>query len=192
MTPTAAQPTRLPTPLPPRAHHAFWPKRVPRQLVVPETSLWFNLEVAARRWPNRPAYVFFGRELSYRQLFDQAEALAAWLRSAGVERGDRVAVFMQNLPQYVVTFYAAWRADAVVVPVNPMNKADEFGHYITDPDTKIVVTSADLAPIVEQANAALPAEQRLRGLLVTQVGEYLPAGFPASVPVEERPAEAVL
>ena len=188
MTSSTAQPSPLPT----RAHHAFWPKRVPRQLVVPETSLWFNLEVAARRWPNRPAYVFFGRELTYRQLLDQAEALAAWLRSVGVERGDRVAVFMQNLPQYVVAMYATWRADAVVVPVNPMNKADEFGHYITDPDTKIVVTSADLAPIVEQANAALPAEQRLRGLLVTQVGEYLPAGFPASVPVEERPAEPVL
>ena len=73
MTSPTAQPTRLPTPLPTRAHHAFWPKRVPRQLVVPETSLWFNLEVAARRWPNRPAYVFFGRELTYRQLFDQAD-----------------------------------------------------------------------------------------------------------------------
>jgi fatty-acyl-CoA synthase len=49
-------------------HAAIWPKRLPRSLVIPETSLWFNLEVAAKRYPNRAAYVFFGRELSIARL----------------------------------------------------------------------------------------------------------------------------
>ncbi len=54
----------------------------------------------------------------------------------GVGKGDRVALYMQNCPQFVVALYAILRADAVVVPVNPMNRADEFSHYITDPQTE--------------------------------------------------------
>ncbi len=166
-----------------RPHAAAWPARLPRELVVPETTLWFNLEVTARRYPHKAAYVFFGRELSYRELHRQAEALAGWLQAQGVQRGDRVALFMQNCPQFVVAFYAVQRADAVVVPVNPMNRAEEFGHYITDPETKVVVTTADLAAIVAQADAALPASQRLKRVLVTRFADAMPEG-------ELSPAEA--
>jgi fatty-acyl-CoA synthase len=120
-------------PLPNRPHHAHWPRRLPRELAVPQTSLWFNLEVSRQRWPDRPAYILFGRELTYRQLFDQAEALAGWLRSRGLQRGDRVIVFMQNCPQFLLGYHAVLRANAVVVPVNPMNKADELDHYIQTP-----------------------------------------------------------
>ncbi len=56
---------------------------------------------------------------------------------------------MQNCPQFPVALYAVLRADAVVVPVNPMNRAEEFKHYISDPDTKVVICSADLAAIVD-------------------------------------------
>ena len=60
---------------------AFWPARLPRELVLPATSLWFNLEVSARRYPDKAAYVFFGRTLSYSQLLQQAEALSSsWTR----------------------------------------------------------------------------------------------------------------
>ena len=61
-----------------------WPARLPRDLVIPETTLWFNLEVSARRYPDKAAYVFFGRELSFRELHRQAEALAGWLQAQGV------------------------------------------------------------------------------------------------------------
>ena len=159
-----------------RPHHAIWPRRLPRELVVPETSLWFNLEVAAARYPSRPAYLFFGRPLSFSELHAQALAIAGWLQSVGVNKGDRVALFMQNCPQYVAAFYAVMRADAVVVPVNPMNRAEEFKHYITDPQTKLVVCSADLAGIVANANRELPAAQRLARVLVTRFADAMPAG----------------
>ena len=94
---------------------------------MPETTLWFNLEVNAQRYPNKTAYRFFGRELSYGELHRQAQALAGWLQARGVQRGDRVLIYLQSCPQFVVAFYAAQRADAVAVPVNPMNRADEFG-----------------------------------------------------------------
>ena len=112
-------------------HLAHWPARLPRELAIPQTTLGYNLEVSARRWPDKPACVFLGRAMSFGELHRQAEALAGWLQAQGVRKGDRVLVFLQNCPQYLVAAYAIFRADAVVVPVNPMNKADEFGHTTT-------------------------------------------------------------
>ncbi len=169
-------PSETSTALPPRPHHRIWPRRLPRAVVAPETSLWFNLEVSARRYPDKPAYLFFGRSLTYRELHAQAEAIAGWLRSRGVKKGDRVSLFMQNCPQYVAALYGILRADAVVVPVNPMNRAEEFGHYIADPGARVVVCSADLAGIVAQADAALPEAQRLADVLVTRYADALPDG----------------
>ena len=109
-----------------RPHHKIWPKRLPRELVVPQTSLWFNLEVAAARYPDKTAFLFFGKALTYAELKAQAEALAGWLQAQGVGSGDRVALYLQNCPQFVVALYAIFRANAVAVPVNPMNRADEL------------------------------------------------------------------
>ncbi|OYT87718.1 MAG: long-chain fatty acid--CoA ligase [Burkholderiales bacterium PBB6] len=170
-----------------RPHLKHWPRRIPRELAVPETTLWFNLATSASRWPHKAAYVFFGRPLSFLELHDQAEALAGWLQAQGVGRGDRVALFMQNCPQYVIAFYAVMRCDAVVVPVNPMNRAEEFGHYITDPDTKVVICGADGAAIVAQANSAVPAAQQLKAVLVTRYADALPD----TIADELRPAPAI-
>ena len=162
------------TPATDRAHHKIWPKRLPRELAVPETTLWFNLEVAATRFPNKPAYLFFGEPLTFAELKTQAEAVAGWLQSVGVRSGERVAIFMQNCPQYAAAFYGILRANAVVVPVNPMNRAEEFKHYITDPQTRVVVCSADLAAIVANANEALPQTQRVAHMLVTRYTDAMP------------------
>ena len=171
-----------------RPHDTVWPKRLPRQLVLPETSLWVNLEVSARRFPDKPAYLFIGQPLSFSTLQAQAEALAGWLQAHGVAKGDRVAVFMQNCPQFVVAVHAVLRADAVVVPVNPMNKADEFGHYITDPNTQIVLTTADLVGVVAEANGRLPAAQQLRNIVATRFTDAMPPLLDAA----ETPQPAIL
>ncbi len=165
----------------------LWPRRLPRTLAVPETTLWFNLEVSARRFPNKAAYVFFGRELTFGDLLRQAEALAGWLQAQGVQRGDRVALFMQNCPQFVIAFYAVQRADAVVVPVNPMNRAEEFTHYITDPQARVAITTADLAGTVEQANQLLAPAQRLQQVLVTRFSD----ARPETVDPAEAPSDAI-
>ena len=166
----------------------FWPARLPRALVLPETTLWFNLEVSARRYPHKPATIFFGQPLSFSELLRQAQALAGWLQLQGVCKGDRVLLFMQNCPQFVVAFYAVQRADAVVVPVNPMNRADEFGHYITDPQAKVAITTADLAAVVAQANERLPPAQRLQQVVATRLTDAMPSTLDA----HEQPTAAVL
>jgi fatty-acyl-CoA synthase len=172
--------------VPDRPHHKIWPKRLPRQLTIPATTLWFNLEVTATRFPDKAAYLFFGQPLSFGELQRQAEALAGWLQSVGVKAGDRVAIFMQNCPQYAAAYYGILRANAVVVPVNPMNRAEEFKHFITDPQTKVVICSADLAAIVASANAEVPQAQRLAQVLVTRYCDAMPSG--ALAPTDAPPA----
>ena len=150
------------------AHHAFWPKRLPHQLTAPQTSLWMNLQISALRFPSKEALVFMGQTWTYAQFMHQAESIASALRKMGVQKGDRVVLDMQNCPQLVITHFAILRLDAVVVPVNPMNRMEELKHYILDPDTKVAVTTADLAPELAAASNALESGQRLQHLLVTQ------------------------
>jgi len=157
-----------------RPHFASWPRRLPRTVTAPETSLWHNLEVAATRYPAKAATLFFGRAKTFAALRAEAQALAGWLQAQGVKRGDRVALFMQNCPQYLVAYHAILRADAVVVPVNAMNKVEEFGHYIVDPGTRVVICGAELAGIVAGANAALPPSQRVARVLAARYADELP------------------
>jgi fatty-acyl-CoA synthase len=131
------------------------------------TSLWDNLAISARRFPDKTALSFLGRDTYYRELVQQVEVLAAHLAGLGVKRGDRVVLDMQNCPQLVVAHFAILRANAVVVPVNPMNRAHELTHYITDPDARVAIVTSDLAADMAQASDALPAGQGLSHLIVT-------------------------
>ena len=159
-----------------RPHYRFWPKRLPRAITVPATSLWDNLEVNARRYPDKAALVFFGRVVTYRELLQKSERLAACLRGLGVEKGDRVVLNMQNCPQLVIAHFAILRANAVVVPVNPMNRAEELKHFITDPDARVAITTSDLAAELARASDALEPAQRLQHLLVSHFTDAFDPG----------------
>jgi len=163
-----------------RPHHRFWPKRLPHRITPPATSLWDNLAVSARRYPDKPALVFFDQVTTYQELLEQAERLAAHLHAQGVQAGDRVILLMQNAPQWVVAHFAILRANAVVVPVNPMNRAAELGHYITDPDVKVAICAADLAGELLKANGELPAAQQLLHLVVAHYHDAI--GPQADIP----------
>jgi fatty-acyl-CoA synthase len=166
-----------------RAHHSVWPKRLPHAILAPATSLWDNLETSARRYPDKAALVFFGQVLTYAEVLQKAERLAACLCGLGVQKGDRVVLNMQNCPQLVIAHFAILRANAVVVPVNPMNRAEELKHYITDPDARVAITTSDLASELARASDALPTDQRLSHLLVTHFTD----AFDATVAGENAP-----
>lgn len=168
------------------AHYAYWPRRLPHAITPPQTSLWTNLAISAQRYPDKPALVFLGRVMPYAELARQAERLAGFLHSLGVEPGDRVILDMQNSPQLVVAHFAILRANAVVVPVNPMNRAEELKHYITDPDVKVALTTGDLAAELARASNALPAPKRLLHLIVTQFTD----AFDPDEAGEDAPPEA--
>lgn len=165
-------------------HHAVWPKRLPYALTAPQTSLWLNLQVSAMRYPEKLALVFMGQTWTYAQLLKAAEQIASALRQMGVQKGDRVVLDMQNCPQLVMAHFAILRLDAVVVPVNPMNRMEELKHYILDPDAKVAVTTADLAHELAAASNALASHEGLKHLLVTQFTDVFDA---QSVSPEEMP-----
>ena len=169
-----------------QTHYKFWPKRLPHAITLPDTSLWDNLETSARRYPNKAALVFFGRVFSYREVLQKAERLAACLRGLGVNNGDRVVLSMQNCPQLVIAHFAILRANAVVVPVNPMNRAEELKHYIADPDAKVAITTADLALELVRASDALAPETRLKHLITTHFTD----AFDAAAAGDDAPPPA--
>lgn len=126
-------------------HFDFWPKGLPRHMSVPETNLFYNAEVSARRYPNKPYLLFYDTPISFSGFKDEAERLAGYLQQeCGVKAGDRVLLTMQNSPQFVIGFYAILRANAVVVPVNPMNLAGEMRHYVADSGAATALVAQDL------------------------------------------------
>ncbi|WBY01121.1 long-chain fatty acid--CoA ligase [Ramlibacter tataouinensis] len=166
-----------------RPHHRFWPARLPHAMTPPRTSLWDNLATSARRYPDKPALAFFDRVFRYPELLGMAERLAARLHALGVRKGDRVLLDMQNCPQLVIAHFAILRANAVVVPVNPMNRAEELKHYIVDPDAKVAIATGDVAAEIAKASEQLPAGQRLAHLIVTQYTDaFDPAAAGACAP----------
>jgi fatty-acyl-CoA synthase len=125
-------------------HHPHWPPGVPKTLSVPRTSLYFNLEASARRYPDKAALHYYGTDIAYAELLRSTQALAGWLQQrCGVRRGDRVLLYTQNSPQFVIGYYGILRADAVVVPVNPMNRRDELAYYVSDSDARVIVSTQD-------------------------------------------------
>ncbi len=138
---------------------AFAREGLPDRVNVPETTLFENLELSARRFPDKTAIQFYGSAISYRQLLEDATRLAGYLQQeCGVRRGDRVLLFSQNCPQFIAAYFAILRADAVVVPVNAMLLQDELKHIVTDSGAVAGFAAQELvdklAPLLEQTSLA--------------------------------------
>ena len=126
-------------------HYRYWPPGLPHDMALPETSLYGNLAATANRYPEKTAVTYYDTPLSYARFRQEVDALAGFLQQrAGVKRGERVLLFMQNSPQFMIAFYAILRADAMVVPVNPMNLTEELRHYVSDSDATVTITGQEL------------------------------------------------
>jgi hypothetical protein len=126
----------------------FWPPGEPHTLPLPEGVLYDALVRAATARPDHPATLFYGGVLTYAELLRQVDALAGYLQNiCGVKRGDRVMVALQNSPQYVIAYYAVMRADAVVVPINPMNKTAELDYIASDSGATVAIVGSDLVDV---------------------------------------------
>lgn len=158
----------------------YWPKGLPQSLDLPKTSLYYNLEVAATRYPDKPAIVFYGYTLSYGEFLRQVEFMAGYLQQVcGIKPGDRVALYSQNCPQYMIGYYAILRAQGVVVPVNPMNLEDELRYCVADSGARTLLAAQEL---YEYAHPLLQFED-IDHLIVHAYSDYLSATPDMQVPV---------
>jgi fatty-acyl-CoA synthase len=131
-------------------HFAHWPPGQPHTLELPKTSVYANLVATASRHPERTAIDYYGSRITYAELKRQVDALAGFLQQRyGVARGERVLLYAQNCPQFIIAYYAILRADAVVVPVNPMNRTEELRHYVADSDARIAIAGNDVLRHIE-------------------------------------------
>lgn len=129
-------------------HRAVWPPGLPETLPPPEGSVYDNIRRAVERAPDRDALVYYGRRTRYADLSAHVERLAAHLSGAGVRAGDRVALYMQNAPQFVVAYYAILAANAVIVPINPMCLRDELAYVLRDAGAVALLYGTERAPEV--------------------------------------------
>ena len=159
----------------------FWPKRLAPSLPVPKTSLYDNLAVSARRYPDKAAIYYYGGSVSYQHFQDEVDSLAGFLQiELGVVQNDRVLLFMQNSPQFVIAYYAILRANAVVVPMSPMNVMDEVAFYINDCEATVVIAGQELY----ERLAPLHKSTLLQHVIVATYSDYVSPEFDLEIPDE--------
>lgn len=162
-----------------QSHFAWWPRHLSHHLPVPRTTLSDNLEVSARRYPDRIAIDFYGEQIRYQELKQRVDALAGYLQNqCGVRAGDRVLLDMQNSPAFIIAYYAILRADAAVVPINPMNLAEEIAHLQEDSAARVALVAQELYPQFRD----LLASGRLQTVIVAAYSENLPAPADSHLP----------
>jgi long-chain acyl-CoA synthetase len=137
----------------------------------PERTLLDVVCDAALQRPDHPALLFKGACLSYGELDRISDSFAAALAAQGVAKGDRVALLLPNCPQFVIGQLGAWKAGAIVVPLNPLYTEHELPHMLADCGAEIALV---LTPFYQKIKAAQP-HTSLRRIIATNIKEYLPA-----------------
>uniref|UniRef100_A0AAU2VYU6 AMP-binding protein n=1 Tax=Streptomyces sp. NBC_00008 TaxID=2903610 RepID=A0AAU2VYU6_9ACTN len=129
-----------------------------RAPVHPAATLVHAFRDSVTRAPDHPALAYFDGRLSYRETDALSDSVAGHLAARGLERGDRVAIMLQNSPHFVIALLGAWKAGATVVPLNPMYKSGEVGHVLKDAEVSALICS-DRAweSYLRDAAAAAPA-----------------------------------
>ncbi len=158
-----------------------WPPWVPK-VVEPEKPTSETIRDWASLRPDRVALSFYGRDITYQELDEAIDGLAAGLIHLGVQRGDRVALYLENCPQFVISYFGIHRAGGVVVPLNPMFKHLELEYEIRDAQAEIVIGLDTLYPELEKIRDRLP----LKHILVTSLLDYVPESPIFPLPLEAR------
>lgn len=166
------------------AHYKFWPARLPHELYYPRVPLYEFVKTSARRYPDKEAIIYYGTVISYRELWDAVQSFAAAMIELGVGKGDRVALYLQNTPHFLISYFGALRVGGVVVPVNPMLTEEELKFILADSGAVVVVTTSDIGSRVFN----IKKETSVREILVGDYSDYLPAEpeLPLPFPVQPR------
>ena len=145
----------------------FW---VPETANFPRQSLYGILQTAASQYRERPATAFFGAKLTFGEIKERADKLAASLHALGIQRGDRIGIMLPNCPQYPIVFFAAMRIGAVIANINPIYTPRELKEVAEDSGIRALFTLDLLYPVVDGAGLALEF------LVVTSLAEYMAGG----------------
>lgn len=147
-----------------------YPEEVRPEQEIPAIPLTNYLKDAARSYPNQTAISFLGGTMRYSELLDAAYRFAHSLQRLGVVKGDRVALMLPNVPQYVICYYGTLLLGAIVVQTNPLYVERELIHHLNDSQADTIVCLDLLYPRIR----AIREKVKLKRIIVTGIPDYLP------------------
>ncbi|CFY12432.1 AMP-dependent synthetase/ligase [Syntrophomonas zehnderi OL-4] len=151
-----------------------WPPDLPKEVEFSEGKLpiFEYLRIHAKRTPEKPAIINYGREISYRELDESSDKFANYLLEIGLKKGDRVGLFLGNSPQYIIAHFGIMKMGGIVCPCSPLFKEMELSYEVNDAGMKCLVTLDIFMPIVSKVLKDMPT---LVSVVTTNFNDYLPA-----------------
>jgi len=150
--------------------YKFWPPGVRKHIDYPEVPLHEFLRNSAQKYPNKTAIIYFDKKITYKELDVLSDKFATALADLGVKKGDRVAIFLPNIPQFVISYYGTLKAGAVVTAISPLYKEREVEHQLNDSEAETIIVLDLLYPIVEK----VWGKTKLRNVVVASLKDYMP------------------
>jgi len=147
----------------------FYAKGVPADVVIPEKSVVQTIDETTEKYKDKTAVIFYGQKISYRELRDQIDRFATALCDLGVKKGDKVALLLLNSPQFIIAYFGALKAGAVLTAISPVYVSPEIKHQILDSGATTIVCQDILWENVERTGV------KLDRVILTNIAEYLPA-----------------
>jgi len=148
----------------------YYDREVPESLPLPKQLLHDLLSNAAREFPDRAALIFFGQKIGYRELDRLSNRFAHALRRLGVKKGDRIAIVLPNIPQFVIAFYGILKASAVVVLGSPLSNEAEIAYQLQHSGAHVLLTLSSYHAMVERVCTTTD----IKRVIYSNVREYLP------------------
>ena len=145
-----------------------YPEGVPETVTVPHMSVPQAFDKMADQYAKKNALIFYGKKITYGKLKELTDSFAAALSALGVSKGDTVAMYLLNCPQYVIAYFGALKVGAKVTPISPVYTSKEVKHQLEDSESKAVVCEEILYDNVERTGV------KLDHVILTDIAEYLP------------------
>src|SRR5919108_6449078 len=145
-------------------------KGVPQTIEIPNAPLFHFLEESARKYPDRACTIFKGAVITFKEMNELSDRVAAALVDLGVKRGDRVGIFMPNTPQFVMVYSGILKAGGVVVATNPLYTPPEIEHQASDAGIEVMFVMTNFYKTIKKAQP----KTKIKKLIVTNLKETLP------------------
>src|SRR3990170_3965254 len=151
------------------------PAEVPRTIQYPTVPLYEILKKTAREHPEKTAIAYRDKQISYAELDALSDRFATGLASLSVKKGDGAALFLPNIPQFIIAYYGILKAGAVVTAISPQHKEREVEHQLSDSEAETIIVLDSLYPIVER----VWQKTKLKHAVPTSLDEFTAKQIPS-------------
>jgi long-chain acyl-CoA synthetase len=162
----------------------FWPSDVPKSMEYPAVPLNEILKKTTKEHPEKTAITYFEGEITYEKLDALSDQFAAALAKLGVKKGDTVAIFLPNIPQFVIAYFGILKAGSVLTAISPLHREREVEYQLSDSEAETIIALDSLYPIVEK----VWQKTKLKRVIVTGLEEYASKAAVSPSRIEQKPS----